>query len=63
MDSLDSEAAVGLASALAAGGDRVGALQHLRIHESLVRRELDTVPDSSVLALVERLRCASPQSG
>jgi len=57
-DWLDSEAAVGLATALAAAGNRVGALQHLRIYESLVRRELDAAPDAQVLALAERLRCA-----
>ena len=53
---LDGRATLGLMLALVAAGDRSGALKQARIHEALIRAELDTAPDESVLALAERLR-------
>lgn len=55
-DRLSGQAAVGLIRALDAGGNRAGALQHARIHEMLLREELDSGPDPAVVALAERLR-------
>src|SRR5690606_6295280 len=42
--------------ALAAAGDRAGALRHARIHAQLVEQEFGTKPDPAVVALAERLR-------
>lgn len=53
---LDSGAAVKLMTALAAVGDRAGALQHARVHETLLREQLDLAPDSVVTSLARRLR-------
>jgi DNA-binding SARP family transcriptional activator len=53
---LNSRAAVGLIEALVAAGDRAGALQFARVHEALVREELDSPPDSAVVEWVTRLR-------
>lgn len=39
---LNSRAAVGLIESLVAAGDRAGALQFARVHEALVREELDS---------------------
>ena len=53
---LSSRHTLGLMHALAAAGDRAGALQHARVYEALVRHDLETAPDQEVLALAERLR-------
>jgi serine/threonine-protein kinase len=58
LDPLNGRVAVGLMSALAAAGNSAGALQHARIHETLVRSELDSSPDAAVLRLAEQLRAA-----
>ncbi|MDB4882105.1 MAG: transcriptional activator protein [Gemmatimonadetes bacterium] len=58
---LDSGGAVRLMTALARAGDRAGALQHARVHEALLKQELDLEPDSAVTALVTRLRAPSDQ--
>ena len=47
-------------SALAAQGDRAGALAHARKHEELVRRELDSGADAEVVELAKRLRREKP---
>ncbi len=60
LDPLDARAALGLMEALAAAGDRAGALQHARVHEVLLREELDVAPDPAVSALAERLRTSAP---
>ena len=57
-DPLNGRIAVGLIRALADAGDRAGALQHARVHATLVREELGIEPDAEVLALEERLRSA-----
>jgi serine/threonine-protein kinase len=56
LDPLNGRVAVGLMTALAAAGNTSGALQHARIHETLVRNELDAAPDAAVLRLAEQLR-------
>lgn len=45
-----------LMEALVAAGDRAGALQQARVHESLLREHLDLGPDPLVAALASRLR-------
>ena len=56
IDPLDSLATTRFMSALAAAGDRAGAIRHARVHEALVREQLDVAPDAAVSALAERLR-------
>jgi serine/threonine-protein kinase len=55
-DPLSSRVALSLMQSLAAAGDRVGAIQHARVHEALVRQELDAAPDAAIAALAARLR-------
>jgi DNA-binding SARP family transcriptional activator len=55
-DPLDSAVALGLMEALAAAGDRAGALRHGQVHETLLREELGAGPDPSIRRLMERLR-------
>ena len=64
LDPLNSRAALGLMTALAAAGDRGGAIRHARVHEAMLRRELDAAPDGAVTTLAERLRAeaAPPES-
>src|SRR5207245_10843356 len=45
LDPLNSRVALGLMKALAAAGDRAGALQAARVHESLLREELGVALD------------------
>lgn len=56
LDPYNSRFAAGLVRALAAAGDRAGALQHARIHEVLLREEFGAEPDPELTALVGRLR-------
>ena len=56
LDPLSSSSTVKLISAMAAAGDRSGALQQARVHELLVREQLELDPDPAVRAIVERLR-------
>ena len=55
-DPLNSRFALGLIEALAAAGDRAGALRHAREHERLLKAELDVSPDPALATLVARLR-------
>jgi len=55
-DPYDSHVAVALMNALAAAGDRAGAIQHGHLHATLVREELGLEPDAQVRALADRLR-------
>jgi TolB-like protein/DNA-binding SARP family transcriptional activator/Flp pilus assembly protein TadD len=55
-DRLSSRAAVGLIRALSLAGDRAAALQFARVHEGIVRSELDSAPDPAVAALEAELR-------
>ena len=56
LDPLRGRFAAAYMSALAAAGDRAGALGHARVHEAALRRELDSAPESEVTRVVERLR-------
>src|SRR5258706_16078911 len=56
LDPLRARFTVAYMNALAAQGDRAGALAHARKHEEIVRRELDTAPDPEVVELAQRLR-------
>lgn len=53
---LSSRIALGLMHALAAAGDRAGALQAAAVHTALVREELDVAPDPAVRVYAEELR-------
>lgn len=55
-DRLGSRAALGLMQALAESGDRAGALEFFRVHERVVRVELDAPPDPAVSAFAHALR-------
>jgi TolB-like protein/DNA-binding SARP family transcriptional activator/Flp pilus assembly protein TadD len=54
-DPYSSRAALGLIRALAAAGDPAGAVQHARVHETLLRDELNVAPDPEVAAFVRQL--------
>jgi DNA-binding SARP family transcriptional activator len=56
LDPYNSGVALPLMHALDAAGDRAGAIQHARIHATLLREELDAEPDAAVAAFAERLR-------
>ena len=58
-DPLNARVAIGLMRALAASGDRAGALQHARIYEALVDQELALPPDREVVQLANELRAAA----
>lgn len=63
VDPLSSRVAARLVEALAASGDVGGALQAARVHEALIREELDAAPDACFAAAVARVRervCATP---
>jgi DNA-binding SARP family transcriptional activator len=55
-DPYDSRVALRLMQALAASGNRPGALQHAASHQRLLQRELGAAPDPSVVALAAQLR-------
>lgn len=55
-DPYNGRVALGLMRALDAAGDRAGALQHARIHATLLREEFGTEPSAEVAAFVEQLR-------
>ena len=56
LDPVSGRFAAGLMRALAAAGDRSGALAHARLHEEIVRRELEADLDPAVRQLVASLR-------
>jgi TolB-like protein/DNA-binding SARP family transcriptional activator len=56
LDPYNSGVALALMHALDAAGGRAGAIQHARIHATLLREELDAEPDAAVAAFAERLR-------
>jgi TolB-like protein/DNA-binding SARP family transcriptional activator len=57
-DPYGSRVALRLMRALGAAGDPAGAVQHARIHEALLREELDIAPDPEVAAFVRQLQSA-----
>ncbi len=59
-DPLDSAATLGLMHALAATGDRPGAIRHARVYELLVREQLEMGPDPSITAFTAELSRESP---
>jgi tetratricopeptide (TPR) repeat protein len=56
LDPLRGRYAAAYMTALAAAGDRAGALAHARAHEVRVRGELEASPDAEVTRLANRLR-------
>jgi DNA-binding SARP family transcriptional activator len=56
LDPLSGRFALGYLKALAASGDRAGALAFARSHESLVKRELEADPDPAIRRLEAELR-------
>ncbi|MGH7626792.1 MAG: BTAD domain-containing putative transcriptional regulator [Gemmatimonadaceae bacterium] len=64
-DRIGSRVALGLMQALAESGDRAGALEFFRVHERIVRAEVDAPPDPAVSAFAHSLRSTmvrSPES-
>lgn len=57
-DPHNARVALRLMRALAAAGDRPGALRHAGVYEALVRTDLDLSPDAAVLAYAGELRTA-----
>ena len=57
-DALSSRVALRLMRALAAAGDAAAAVQHARIHEMLLREELNIPVDAAVTSLVRQLQSA-----
>lgn len=55
-DPCDSRIALRLMQALAASGNRPGAVQHAAAHQRVLQQELGAAPDPSVVALAARLR-------
>jgi len=55
-DPLRSRYALQYMRALAASGDSGAALSHARVHEQLVRQELETDPDPTIVAYASALR-------
>ncbi|MBP2647138.1 MAG: hypothetical protein H6Q77_762 [Gemmatimonadetes bacterium] len=63
VDPLNSTAALGLVQALAATGDRAGAVLHAGRHQEALRTELDLPPDAALAAFVALLRTAPKPGG
>lgn len=61
-DRIGSRVALGLMHALADSGDRAGALEFFRVHERILRAELDAPPDPAVSAYAHSLRSAPVRS-
>lgn len=59
-DPLSTHATLRLMRALGAAGERAAALRYAQVHESLLRDELDSPPDTEVAALAEALREERP---
>jgi DNA-binding SARP family transcriptional activator/TolB-like protein len=55
VDPVGTKNTLGLMRALAASGDRAGAIRHARVHEALLREQLELPPDPAVTALVQEL--------
>ena len=56
VDPLDSQIALDVVQALAATGNRGGALHHAQQHAERLRKELGVAPDVRLVQLMERLR-------
>ena len=55
-DPLNGRLTIGLMRALAAAGDRVGAIEQASVYEVLIEEEVELPPDRGVVAFAERLR-------
>ena len=55
-DPLEARVAVAVMQSLVASGDRLGAIQHARIYETLVEEELSLPPDREVIRYAAELR-------
>ena len=58
LDLEDGRVAIALMEAMVAAGDKVGALNHARLHTTLVREEFGVEPDPRVAQLEHSLRVA-----
>lgn len=61
-DPLSSRTALALMRALIASGESESALQHARVHETLVREDLQAAPDPAIAALARELRTGAVTS-
>ena len=59
-DRFNARVALGLMAALASAGDTAGAIRFARVHEGIVRGELEDEADPSISAFAEQLRVAPP---
>lgn len=59
-DPYNSRVALRLMQALDAAGERAAAIQHARIHQTLLERELEVGPDPAVQELTTRLVSGAP---
>lgn len=59
-DPFSSRVALRLMQALDSGGDRAAALQHARIHETVLREALELEPDPEIAEFVRHLRAERP---
>ena len=55
-DPLSARYAIGVMRSLMAAGDKHGALEHARVHETLLEEQLDLPADRDVVALAARIR-------
>jgi len=62
LDPLNGRITIELMRALAAAGDRAGALQQARIYEALLAQDLELPPDKAVVELARKLREESIQA-
>jgi DNA-binding SARP family transcriptional activator/TolB-like protein/Flp pilus assembly protein TadD len=60
-DLYNSRVALRLMRVLAAAGDPGGAIQHARVHEALLREELDVAPDPEIAAFVRLLQSVTSE--
>ncbi|MGH2901761.1 MAG: AfsR/SARP family transcriptional regulator, partial [Solirubrobacteraceae bacterium] len=60
LDPLSAVSTTKLMNAMAAAGDRTGALNQARVYAALLREQLDLEPDPIVTRLVEHLRSTPP---
>jgi len=61
LDPYNTQSTLALVRALAAAGDRGGALRQARIHEELLRNQLDAEPDPAITAFAASLAGAPPR--
>jgi DNA-binding SARP family transcriptional activator/tetratricopeptide (TPR) repeat protein/TolB-like protein len=58
-DPINARVAIRLMKALAAAGDRNGAIRHAAIHQALVQEQLDLPADAEVVRFAEELRAGA----